>query len=593
MKRFSSEKMFKEVMGVFTRFPVTLVLIIMCAVWELYTKDFFFNITPLDIVFRLGMILIIIAQLAYEQFFVYQSESLLGNNQKNENKVTKTAMRWILQAAALILTGLYLLYLFNSHQVVDDTWNIYSIPGIRTMILFFTIIVLLLWIPTVKTKRLFSETFLVAFKAFFSTLFFAVILYIGISAIFALFEFLFFQIMFDWTEYVSIFVFSLFAPIFFLILLGQGPLAEDPVEEASMPKFLYHLISYIWVPIMAILTFIIVLYITSNITGDFFQDNILETLILSYTIIGWILLILSGTIHNQSAQWFKRIFPYALIFVIVLQMISTFIQIQEVGVTHGRYLIILFGAGTVISAVYYLLKKQSLKWLPIVAVISGIIAFVPPFDAMSLSVNQQVEKLNELMTEHEMLDATGEVVKNDKVPPEDQRTILNTLDYLSSISALNQVSWLPEDYYFFTAEFLGFEPEYHYDEESVPDHYGTVYLEDTAEPITISDFDQFIDVSMQSDTEEGTQTFEVGNQSMTASLETDRLIIELSDDHSDEPVTFDFSDVLEDFKDTDSAELPIDELTFVKEVDDQQVQIVVKNLFISKFDVTIDFYVMF
>lgn len=592
MKRFSSEKMFNEVMKVFTRSPVTLVLIIMSTGWDFYIKDFFSNITPLDIAFRLGMVLTIIAQLAYEQFFVYQSKCSLDNNQKNENKATKIAMRWIFQLVALSLAGLYYFYLCSSYQIVDDTWSIYSIPGIRTMILFFTIIVLLLWIPTVKMNGHFSETFLVAFKAFFSTLFFAVILYIGISAIFTLFEFLFFQIV-NWTEYVSIFVFSLFAPIFFLILLGQGPLAEDPVEEASMPKFLYHLISYIWVPIMAILTFIIVLYITTNIAGDFFKDNILETLILSYTIIGWILLILSVPIHNQPVRWFKRIFPYALIFVIVLQMISTFIQIQEVGVTHGRYLIILFGAGTVISAVYYLFKKQSLKWLPIVAIISGIIAFVPPIDAMSLSVNQQLDKLNNLMTKHEMLDEAGEVVKNDKVPPSDQRTMLNTLDYLSSINALNQVSWLPEDYYFYTAEFLGFEPEYHYNEESIQERHNTVYLEDIDEPISISDFDQFIDVSMQSGTEEETQTFVVDNQSMTVSLEKDRFIIELNDNNLDEPVTFDFSDVLDEFKDIHSGERPIDELTFVKEVDDQQVQIIVKNLFISEFDATIDFYVMF
>lgn len=592
MKRFSSEKMFNEVMKVFTRFPVTIVLIIMCTGWDFYIKDFFSNITPLDIAFRLGMVLTIIAQLAYEQFFVYQSNSSLENNQKIENKATKIAMRWIFQLVALSLVGLYYLYLCNSYQIVDATWSIYSIPGIRTMILFFTIIVLLLWIPTVKMNGHFSETFLVAFKAFFSTLFFAVILYIGISAIFTLFEFLFYQIV-NWTEYVSIFVFSLFAPIFFLILLGQGPLAEDPVEEASMPKFLYHLISYIWVPIMAILTFIIVLYITTNIAGDFFKDNILETLILSYTIIGWILLILSVPIHNQPVRWFKRIFPYALIFVIVLQMISTFIQIQEVGVTHGRYLIILFGAGTVISAVYYLFKKQSLKWLPIVAIISGVIAFIPPFDAMSLSVNQQLDKLNNLMTEHEMLDEAGEVVKNDKVPPSDQRTMLNTLDYLSSINALNQVSWLPEDYYFYTAEFLGFEPEYHYNEESIQERHNTVYLEDIDEPISISDFDQFIDVSMQSGTEEETQTFVVDNQSMTVSLEKDRFIIELNDNNLDEPLRFDFSDVLDDFKDVQDAELSVDELTFVEERDGQRVQIIVKDLFISEFDATIDFYMMF
>ena len=137
-------------------------------------------------------------------------------------------------------------------------------------------------------------------------------------------------------------------------------------------------------------------------------------------------------------------------------MVSTFLQIQEVGVTHGRYIILMFGVGSIISAIWYIFKKNRLQILPIVAMVLGLISLIPPIDALTISVNQQRGRINDVLNKYEMLVDSDEVVPNSEVSEEEQEIIQDSLNYLSEIHALNQLEWLPEEYYYREDEYLGF-----------------------------------------------------------------------------------------------------------------------------------------
>ena len=57
------------------------------------------------------------------------------------------------------------------------------------------------------------------------------------------------------------------------------------VSNAIRPsKFLEGLISYIIIPITAIFTVILLLYVIMNITGDFWKDNLMEPLLVTFSI---------------------------------------------------------------------------------------------------------------------------------------------------------------------------------------------------------------------------------------------------------------------------------------------------------------------
>lgn len=588
MKRISSEKIVSELKQIIFRFPLTVVFILLLTAWQIYTKESVGTFEPTFLLLIIGIIFSATSQLFYERFFKQRVQ-----------------MRWILYGLVIIFVLLYRFYLSSSHSLIDDSWNFYSIPGIRTMILYFVAVILFIWAPTIKSKIKFSDSFLVTFKTYFITSFFSIILFLGVIFTFSLFEFLFFTIKMDWFFYSSVFIFCLFAPILFLTFIPDyfsiepESINEERTVEQSvhMPKFLHHLISYILIPVMAILTGIIVVYILINLRGKFFTENILEGLLLSYAINGWILLILADSIENKMALWFKKIFPIALIFVLIFQMISTFLQIREVGVTHGRYIILMFGVGSVISGVWYIFKKNHLQLLPIVAIIAGLISLTPPIDALTISVNQQRGRINDVLNKYDMLIDSNHVTPNPDVSINDQETIQESLNYLSEIRALNQLEWLPEKYYYREDEYLGFVTEHNswgqdgnYREEI---NQANVSLDEEHPNIPISEFEQIFDLSLGDNFDDFSESVDLKGEAYVINVRLDEeFIIEMDADRLEEPLEFDFSYVLEDFKGRGSLSLSREKLTFTEEIDDYQVQIIIRYLNISGNYMQMDFYLL-
>ena len=588
MKRINSEKIFNELKRITLRFPLTIIFILLLTGWQLYSEESIWLFEPTFLLLVIGIIFSATSQLFYERFF-----------QK------RPKMRWILYGIVIGFVLLYHFYLSFSYSLIDGSWSFYSIPGIRTMILYFVAIILFIWAPAIKSKIKFSDSFLVTFKAYFIASFFSIVLFLGIFFTFLLFEFLFFSLDIDWISYSSTLIFYFFAPLLFFTFIPDYHLldfdleADDRTTEQTinMPKFLHHLISYILIPIMAVLTGIIVVYILTNLTGEFFTENMLEGLLLSYAINGWILLILADSIENKMAQWFRKIFPVALIFVIVFQMISTFLQIQKVGVTHGRYIILLFGVGSIISGIWYILKKNRLQVLPIVAIIAGVIALIPPIDALTISVNQQRDRINDVFNKYDMMVDPDYVIQNPAVSIEDQEIIQDSLNYLSEINALNQLEWLPEEYYYREDEYLGFERERNpweqggqYREEI---NQTDVHLNEENPGIPIDGFEQILDISLINNYINFSKKIELKSEEHVVDIRLDEeFIIQIGADSLEEPLEFDFSYVIDDLKGETNLFLSREDLTFTEEIDDYQIQIIIEYLDISGDYMQMDLYLL-
>src|SRR5699024_7122689 len=225
-------------------------------------------------------------------------------------------------------------------------------------------------------------------------------------------------------------------------------------------KFLSRLVSFIFIPLMEVYSGILILYILLNFGSGFFTDSLIEGLLLNYIIYGWVLLLLVASVESNFVGLFRSVFPFALIFVVFLQMIATINQIQKLGMTHGRYLILLLGLASIIGSVYYLMKNKSLKIIPILALITGFIAFVPPFDAMSVSVKAQVNRIEDILDRYEVNRETGKSEGEKLISSRDEEKLESSLDYLDGIQALNQLSWLPENEYLQPMEYFTFDEDF-------------------------------------------------------------------------------------------------------------------------------------
>lgn len=581
MKNISSEKIFLGFKKILYRFPLAILFSVILTGYQLKDQSFlFFEESIMYITLMVGFIFSIIAQFVYEEFFE-----------------KKEPIRWGLYGLTLLIAGIYYMLASRSVHLVDDSWQIYSIPGIRTMIFYFTSLVGLIWVSTLKNKYCFPESFLIMFRALFITSFFSIVLYLGVWSIISLFEFLFFSLKSDWWTNISIIITNLFAPILFLSFLPEPCTAEESKEdEVKLSKFLYNLITYIFIPINAVLTGIIVVYIVTNLNAGFFRGSALETLILSYTISGWVLLNLADSITHTIAKWFKKIFPFSLIFVLVFQMIATFFQIQRIGITHGRYLILLFGIGSVISAVWYILKKHDLSLVPIVALVAGTLALIPPIDAVGVSVRTQRNHVNQLLEMNEVIVDSKKIVREagKDVPEDQQKEIMESIRYLHGINALNQLEWLPEDYYYRTNEYLGFNIS----EETIdtPEDYEDINLYFGEEELHIETEGYSNLYYLLVDGENSPYKKEVRIDEEKYDLEVsfkDEFLLKFIPEEGGEEFQYDFTYILEDYKGKEPRDYKQDELTFEETDGDLTVQIIIQYMFSTDDYQDVQFYLIY
>ena len=126
---------------------------------------------------------------------------------------------------------------------------------------------------------------------------------------------------------------------------------ESIDESAHCPKFLEVLISYILIPLIAVFTLILVIYIIKNIGGEFWTDNLLEPMLVSYAITVILVYILASEIENKFTAFFRKVFPKVLVPIVLFQITSSILSLADTGVTHTRYYVILFGLFAAVSGV--------------------------------------------------------------------------------------------------------------------------------------------------------------------------------------------------------------------------------------------------
>lgn len=273
-----------------SRFPLTTLFLLAAAVINAYSIITEKDDIKLLLTFILGAFLSAVAQVSYERFF------------------SKYSSRLALMGAAIILTGGYYL-------IVRPAPNLSTEIEIRTVVAMFALLWAFIWAPVIKSNTSFNKSFMITFKSFFISLFFSGIIYGGISIILVAFNELIFKIGYTAYPHTANLIFILFAPLYFLSLIPDYSRAKgDTVDQAAhCPAFLRILLSYIFIPLVAVFTLILVLYIFKNITGAFWADNLLEPMLVSYSITVILLYILVSELENKFTVFFRKVFPKVLI----------------------------------------------------------------------------------------------------------------------------------------------------------------------------------------------------------------------------------------------------------------------------------------
>ncbi len=421
------------------------------------------------------------AQLAYERFFKQQTLQLL------------------LYGAAGLTALVYYFYLKNTEPY-------HYAPAIRTAVLFFMTFIGSIWLPTIKQDEYaFSRSFIIFLKAIFTAFLFALVLMLGSFAIVSAFNFLIASVSYKVYSHLAAITWFGFFSLYFLSLLPQFPTEgaadKNYLQAAAIPKFLAVLLSAIVVPLLAIYTLILLIYILRNIAGDFWNNNLLAPLLVSYVVAGWFALFAVDTLTTPTVVLFKKYFPPLLFIVTALQGLASLIKIREFGVTDGRYFILLFVIFSMVSSVLYLLQHKRMNWIPGILLGLSLLSILPWIDAVSIGTRSQAKQLENTLVRNAMLQ-DGELRPDASIPKKEKRKIVESYDYLSKVDYLENLSYLPDNHLNTRsfAEAFGFDP-YSLDDPLINGGNRTksFYLEVEREPalqLDITDGNLFVPLSV-------------------------------------------------------------------------------------------------
>ncbi len=558
MRKFQSPSEWKSSL---IRFPMVILFGVIATILAIYM-----NHTPYDQPMMMaetgvyasivGMLLATLGQVTYERFV----------------KEQRPIQAFGIQGLTGILTGVYYVAASRTNEFFSS--HLFT----RTNIALFLLTLLIIWLPSIKNEGLdFAQSFRIWFKSFFVSAVYTGILMLGISLILGGWSVLISNV--DGELYWDIF--SVLAYIFFpWSLLSQQSVFTRPfIEEtgkmtSEVSKFLDVLLTKIFIPIVSVYTLIIFIYFFSNLGN--WMDITIEFVMVSYLIVGWMVLFLVAAIERPLVTRFTQVYAVAVLIASVFQIYRSVIYSNVYGVTMSRYMLMLFCSISAISAILYLLKNQ---WLPLVVAVGLFIAMMPPVDAISVSVASQGKIVNDILADYPDLITDGQLaLTTENVAQLDNTTaqkMKQSLRYLDKYNELNRVSQIPEDFdvYQDLRVFDGIQTD-----DDGYDYQNSYYFSATlnseqgvAMPFNSNDGGEVILLHSY----DGAETFTALDQNFSQQI-VDVTRLEVTAEDSGEVLQFDLSG-LEDLAEDNYADLTSDQATFNQESDSYLATLIVQD----------------
>lgn len=415
-----------------------------------------------------------VAQMIWERFF------------------KSTRSRIIILLSSVVITFLYYLILESGP---DRGLEII----VRTMAIMLGLFILFLWIPVIKSRYDFNDSFMIGFKSIFISILYGGVLFLGLMLVYGAVELLITDVDEKLYMHTANIVFVVFSPLVFLSKIPMYSDDEHVVRFSKCPDFLEVLISYIIIPLSVAYTFILGLYILINIKGDFWTNNLLEPLLVSYTIVIIIVYILASKLEKSIVVIFRRVYPKVLVPIVLFQIIASILLIGTKGITHGRYYVILFGVFAVVSGIVmsiYNNRKNGI--IAGVLVVFSFISVIPPIDAFTISRISQESFFENVLNDNGMI-VNGHVVKNSDISDNDKEKIINISRYLYSMDYIKDLEFMPDDFDYYS----DFYSVFGFNEYEIKDlRQENIYLYYPGEDaVDIKGFDYYIEANIESQSE--------------------------------------------------------------------------------------------
>ncbi len=404
--------------------------------------------------------------------------------------------------------------------------------------------------------------------------FFTIVLYLGLIAILFTVDYLLgIEVKYEIYYYTWLIVVGVFAQCFFL---GGMPEKEEVIKVEKYPKVFKILMLYIIMPLISIYTIILYIYFAKIIITRQWPEGLVSHLVLWYGVISAGILFLTSPVKENS-PWvskFVKVFPKAILPLIVLMFISMGIRVNAYGITENRYFVLALGIWVFGIMVYYsIIKKVKNIILPISLAIITFISICGPLSSYSLSKYSQNKRFEKFLIKNNMIE-NGKIVKAiDPVSKDDQIELNSILDYFNRKHELKDIKYLPGNFTISDTErVLGIT----YSNLNYESRYEHFYFtsEEILEPIEIKDYDYLFNIiSYQSAANKNSYGITVDYNKASNELK----ILEKGKQIYNKNLNEYFNRIIDKYGDNKTNSIPVEDMQFEDETDKVKMKIKIDN----------------
>lgn len=342
---------------------------------------------------------------------------------------------------------------------------------VHLFVIVFAVFAATLYIPSSKNRLNFGNVFLAHFKSAFISVLYSGVMFLGIAAIVSAIDLLLFNLDYKAYAHSANIVFTFFLPVYYLSLLPKfNSQEEEDIKKSEIaytyPRVLEILVSYITIPLISIFSIVLIIYFIKILSTRVWPVGQVGPMVLGYSAAVYVIYILGSNLTNRLAVMFRKVFPYVLIPLVAMQLVSSYIRIEAYGITESRYYVVLFGIFSITGALMLILRKNKNPGaIVLLAACFAVISIIPPVDAFTVSMNSQKSRLEEILARNEML-KNNEIIPKSDLTVLDRHEITSITDYMFRMGYLDDVEFFPEkyakenSYYGNFDKIYGFNPQY-------------------------------------------------------------------------------------------------------------------------------------